>query len=271
MTELIIAIVLGIIEGLTEFLPVSSTGHLIIANQVLGIAENDPFWNTFNIVIQTGAILAVVILFWKQLFPFQPSLSKEGQTVIWQRWGKTLIAFIPAAVLGFLLDDFIEEHLFNPTTVAIALVVGGLLLIFLERLRHGGKYDSVENMPIWLALGIGLFQCLAMIPGTSRSAATIIGALLLGASRPTAATFSFYLAIPTIMAASGYKMLKADFAFNGTQMAALAVGFVVSFIVAWAVIKFFMSYIARHDFKLFGWYRIALGGAILALIALGWF
>lgn len=270
---LLLAILLGLVEGLTEFLPVSSTGHLILANRLLGIPAGDTFWNAFNIIVQAGAILAVIFFFWKRLFPFSPGLEKVQQNNIWMRWGKSLLAFLPAAVLGVLFDDLIDAYLFNPITVSIALIVGGVLLLFLENREHRGSIASVEEMPWGTALGIGFIQCVAMIPGTSRSAATIIGALLLGTNRYTAAEFSFFLAIPTIMGASAYKtykLLKSGLVLANEQWMALGVGFLVAFVSAWLVIAVFMRYIQHNDFKVFGWYRIALGTIVLGLVAIGW-
>jgi undecaprenyl-diphosphatase len=205
----------------------------------------------------------------KKLFPFQPGLSAEESKNIWERWFKAVVAFIPAAILGFLLDDFIEAKLFNTVTVSIALLVGGIILYWIESRRSAATFDSVEKMSYTTAFFVGLIQCLAMIPGTSRSAATIIGAMLLGASRPAAAEFSFFLAIPTIAAASGYKLLKAGFDFTSSQWMTLGVGFVVSFAVAYWVVSVFMKFISTNDFKPFAYYRIVLGVILLALLGLG--
>jgi undecaprenyl-diphosphatase len=272
MTEILLAILLGIVEGLTEFLPVSSTGHLILANRFLGIDEHDTFWKAFDIIVQGGAILSVVFYFWKRIFPFAPGLDRPQQQVIWLRWGKTLLAFVPAAVLGVLFDDLIEEYLLFPVPVSVALIVGGILLLVLENRQHKGQIASIEEMPWLTALLIGLIQCLAMVPGTSRSAATIIGGLLLGTNRYTAAEFSFFLAMPTIMGASvfkTYKLLKSGLVLDTVQWTALGVGFLVSFVSAWLVIAVFMRFIQHNNFSSFGWYRIALGALVLALVGLG--
>ncbi len=254
MTDIIKSIILGIVEGLTEFLPVSSTGHLILVNQFLSFQED--FTKLFDIVIQVGAILAVVIYFWKDIIPKNFNILKSPEHL--DLWKKVLVAVIPALVIGALAADFIEAKLFNPQTVAISLFIGGVILIFIERRKHNFKYEKVQELPYRVALYIGLFQCLAMIPGTSRSASTIIGALLLGSSRKLAAEFSFYLAIPTLVAASGYSLLKSHLAFSAHDMIILITGFLVSFGVAWMVIAFFMNFIRKHTFEVFGYYRIIL-------------
>lgn len=262
MSELVIACILGIVEGFTEFLPISSTGHLILVNNFVDFTGS--FANMFNIVIQLGAILSVTVYFRERLFPFRKA---DG---LWERqkaldlWKKTMVGVSPALVFGALLGNYIEELLFNPTTVATALVVGGILLIVIERKPRLSSINSIQNLSYRLAFSIGLIQCLAMIPGTSRSAATIIGAMLLGTSRVVAAEFSFFLAIPTMVAASGYSLLKMGTDISLSQIQVLAVGFVVSFIVALLVIAAFMSYISRKTFTPFGYYRIALGLIVLA-------
>lgn len=262
MSDLIIAIILGIVEGLTEFLPVSSTGHLILLNQWLSFSKE--FTVIFDIFIQLGAILAVIIYFRKDIFPAKLHLFIEKEYISF--WMKILTAFMPALVFGVILADIIEMHFFNPLTVTISLFTGGILLIIFDRKSRLAAYSSVSEMPYRIAIYIGMFQCVAMIPGTSRSAATIIGALLLGCSRKLAAEFSFYLAIPTIMAASVYSVFKSSGSFSGSDIILLATGFVVSFAVALAVIKFLMSYIQKHTFVIFGYYRI-----FLAVILAFWF
>jgi len=263
--SLIKAAILGIVEGVTEFLPISSTGHLIIVNQ--WISFNADFTKFFDIVIQLGAILSVVVFFWNRLWPF--GKDKEKNKEIWSIWSKTIVGVLPAIVIGALLANKIEEKFFNPLTVAVMLIVGGAVLIALERRKKEATINSVKAVSYKTAIGIGFIQCIAMIPGTSRSAATIIGAMLLGASRVVAAEFSFFLAIPTMVAASAYSLLKYKSHITGAETAILAVGFVVSFIVALAVIKFFMNYIQKHSFKNFGIYRIALGALVLLLFAIG--
>lgn len=260
--DIIKAIVLGIVEGVTEFLPISSTGHLIIVNQWLSFRE--PFTLVFDVVIQLGAILAVVIYFWDRLWPFGRDAEKNKRT--WSVWFKTIVAVVPSLVAGALLKDAIEAKLFNPLSVALALIVGGIALIAIERLMRRPKNASLVELSYPTALAIGVFQCLALVPGTSRSAATIIGAMLLGLSRVAAAEFSFFLAIPTIAAASAYSLLKHGASFTSSEITVLAVGFIVSFVVAFGVIKFLMKYIQSHTFTAFGWYRIALGALVLALL-----
>ena len=266
------AAILGIVEGVTEFLPISSTGHLIIVNQ--WISFDADFTKLFDIVIQLGAILSVVVFFWNRLWPF--GKDKEKNKEIWSIWSKTIVGVLPAIVIGAILANKIEEKFFNPLTVAVMLVIGGIVLIWLESRKTGtvplsnskrglSPFSSVKEMTYRTAIYIGFFQCLAMIPGTSRSAATIIGAMLLGASRIVAAEFSFFLAIPTMVAASAYSLLKYKSHITGAEIAILAIGFIVSFAVALAVIKFFMNYIQKHSFKNFGIYRIVLGMLVLML------
>lgn len=255
------AILLAVVEGVTEFLPISSTGHLILLDQFVLLSADKAFTDTFIIVIQAPAILSVVLYFWKELWPFAGDMERRRETVA--LWFKIAAAFAPAAVLGVLLDKHIEALLSQPSTVAVALIVGGIILIILERRHKAPRILEAARLNYWTALGIGFFQCLAMIPGTSRSAATIIGAMLLGASRPVAAEFSFFLAIPTMLAATGYKLVFSGASFTVQQWAALAVGGVVSFITAYGVVAFLMHYIRRHDFQLFGYYRIVLGAIVL--------
>lgn len=252
--ELVKAVILGIVEGLTEFLPVSSTGHLILVNQWL--AYSPEFTVLFDVFIQLGAILAVILYFRNDIFPPNPAHMIKKEFLLF--WSKILTAFAPAVVFGLLLADFIEEQLFNVLTVSIALFVGGILLLVLDGRKRTSRVFSVQEMSYQTALFIGLFQCLAMIPGTSRSAATIIGALVLGCSRKLAAEFSFYLAIPTILAASVYSMVKNQAHFSVDNFLILSTGFVVTFFVAMGVIKFLMNFIKKHSFVAFGYYRIVL-------------
>lgn len=261
MNVFLSVIILGIVEGLTEFLPISSTGHLILMNQFISLDEN--LAEVFNIVIQLGAILSVVIYFRKKLFPFGTLKTNLEKKATWDIWKKTIVGVIPALFFGALFDDHIKELLFNPITVSIALVLGGVILIAIEKKNTPGRIQSIGMLSYKTAFFIGLIQCLAMIPGTSRSASTIIGAMLLGASRVVAAEFSFFLAIPTMAAASGYSLLKAYDMLSFSQLQVIAVGFIVSFLVAWAVIAGFMSYISKKDFKPFGYYRIILGCIVL--------
>lgn len=262
MSDIIKAIILSIVEGLTEFLPISSTGHLILVNH--WIEFKGSFANTFDVIIQFGAILSVVLLYWPKLYPFKK--SKRDTKNAFKMWYKVLIAFIPAMIFGALLSDTIEEHFFNPITVAIMLVLGGFVIIILENRKKIYKFESIDDMSYKTAFFIGLFQCLAMIPGTSRSAATIIGAMLLGSSRKAAAEFSFFLAVPTMAAATVYSILKKGIYFNSSELLILLLGVFVSFIVALAVITVFMNYIKKKDFKLFAYYRIILGVFILSSV-----
>jgi len=259
------ALILGIVEGITEFLPISSTGHLIIVNQFVGFTEQ--FANMFNVVIQLGAILSVVVYFRKRLIPSGNNKSSENQR-IYHLWKKTIIGVIPALAIGALAGDYIEERLFNTTVVALALIVGGIILLYIENRKPLNRITSVDHLTYKTALLIGLIQCLAMIPGTSRSAATIIGAMLLGASRVVAAEFSFFLAIPTMAAASGYTLLKSGTLLTGHEFLVVACGFGVSFVVAWLVIAGLMNYISKRDFKPFAYYRIVFGLFVLAYFSI---
>lgn len=264
------AIILGIVEGLTEFLPVSSTGHLIITERFISLSQNSSFVAAFQVIIQLGAILSVVVLFWKKLFPFGQGNEHCKKTL--NLWTLVIIGVLPAAVLGFLFDDFIEEKLFSPLIVALALIFYGIVLIVLENGKKSNTPATITDvnlLPFKFALAIGFFQCLAMVPGTSRSAATIIGAMLLGLSRIAAAEFSFFLAIPTMFGASLLKIVKQGLSFSSFEWVIIAVGFTVSFLVALGVIKLFMDYIGKKDFAVFGWYRIVLGIIVLTLIFSG--
>lgn len=249
MVQYLTATILGIVEGFTEFLPISSTGHLILVNQWISFSKN--FTLLFDVVIQLGAILAVVVFFWKRLWNFD-------------LWSKTIVGVLPAIIIGALFASKIEEKLFNPWTVAIALLIGGIIILIVEKAKKSPTITSINNLSFKTAFFIGLVQCLSMIPGTSRSAATIIGAMIFGASRVVAAEFSFFLAIPTMVAASAWSLFKYRALLGASQIYVLAIGFIVSFVVALVVIKFFMSYVQKHNFKIFGWYRIVLGIIIIA-------
>lgn len=255
MDLIIKAIILGIIEGLTEFLPVSSTGHLIIANKFLSFQGE--FANVFNIVIQTGAILAVIIYFRDKVFPKFD--SKEHMKNYVSLWSKVIVGIIPAGILGVAFGDQIEEILFHPLPVAITLIIGAGLIIIAENFDKRATVNTEHQITYKQALFIGLFQCLALIPGMSRSASTIVGGLFNGLSRAVAAEFSFFLAIPTLLGAALIKLLKAGFAFSSFEWVILLVGTLVSFIVAYFVIAFFMNYIKKKDLKPFAYYRIILG------------
>lgn len=266
MNDIVKSIILGIVEGVTEFLPISSTGHLIIVNQFVDFTG--PFAYMFDIIIQLGAILSVVVYFWDKLTPFGKNKGSAERKETIDLWKKTIVGVIPAMGIGLVLGSYIKEHLFNPVTVATALIIGGFVLIYLERRKRESTINSISSLTYANAFLIGFIQCLAMVPGTSRSAATIIGAMLIGASRLVAAEFSFFLAIPTMCAASAYSLLKADTALTGDQYLVLGVGFAVSFIVALLVIAGFMKFISRRDFILFGYYRIILGAAVLCYFLL---
>ncbi len=265
MYELILnAIILGVVEGVTEFLPISSTGHLIIVNHWITFSES--FTKVFDVVIQLGAILAVVLFFWSTLWPFSKDVLKRAEVA--SLWKKTLLAVVPALIIGGLFGSAIQQVLFTPWVVATALIVGGVILVLVERREVATHFETVSEISWRTALWIGLIQCLSMIPGTSRAAATIIGGRLLGASRVAAVEFSFFLAIPTMVAAAGYSLLKHGGNMSSAEWATLIVGFVTSFIVALGVIKFLMKYIQSHTMRMFGYYRIALGViVILYLIA----
>lgn len=263
--DFFVASLLAVIEGITEFLPISSTGHMILVEDYLKLGTDTGFADTFMVAIQLPAILAVVVYFWNVLWPF--GRAKDTARIIWL-WIKIVAAFLPAAILGFLFDDLIEAWLFNSVTVALALIVGGVILIALELRPPRNTMPTVHDICLGKGILIGLFQCLAMIPGTSRSAATIIGGMLLGASRPAAAEFSFFLAIPTMLGATTLKMLKNGLDFTPHQWGLLAVGSVVSFVVAYAVVAAFMRYIRSRSFAPFGYYRIALGLVVLLLLVL---
>lgn len=257
MFDIIKAIILGIVEGVTEFLPVSSTGHLILANQFISFSED--FTQKFDVIIQLGAILAVVMIYWQRLLPNRDNpMPKFIDT-----WSKIIIAVLPALLFGVLFHNQIETYLFNPITVAISLVFWGVIIIVIENIYIKTRINSIKDLTFRTAFFIGLIQCLGMIPGTSRAAMTIIGAVLLGASRLVAVEFSFFLAIPTMVAASTYSLYKMGFDVSSMEIAVLIVGFVTSFLVAWLVIRFFINYIANKDFKIFGYYRIALGVIVL--------
>lgn len=256
------AIILGIVEGLTEFLPISSTGHLILVNQYIKFTGS--FANLFDVVIQVGAILAVVVLYWKKLFPRLKDAQQSHE--VYNLWGKVVVAFIPAAISGKLLADQLEKHLFKPIPVAAALVVGALLLLWAERGQHKVKVESTASLSYRDAFLIGVAQCMALWPGMSRSASTIIGGLLLGLNREVAAEFSFFLAIPTLMGAAAYKLFQAGLHFSSSQWIALGIGTLVSFIVAMVVISAFINYLQTRRLAPFAYYRIALGALILILL-----
>ncbi len=264
--EYLNAILLAVVEGITEFLPVSSTGHLILAESLLQLGEDKAFTNAFIVIIQLPAILSVCIYFWAKLWPMKGG-TLDSKTVV--LWVKVIVAFLPAVVLGLLFDDVIEA-LFNDTAVAIALIVGGIIILLVERRTYEGATDSIHDLTYKQAISIGFCQCLAMIPGTSRSGATIVGGLLLGASRSVAAEFSFFLAIPTMVGATTYtmyKITKNGLEFTTHQWTLIAIGSIVAFLVAYAVVAFLMAFIQKHSFNVFGVYRIVIGVIVLLLVA----
>jgi len=269
MPILLIAILLGIVEGVTEFLPVSSTGHLILATELLGFDADK--WASFNVIIQLGAILAIVVLYWRTFWAVLEGLIKR-QAVSWRFVRNVVLGFLPSAILGVLLIDNIEALLGNATVVAWALIIGGVAILAIEKLHKPGEIVGVAEMPLRTVLGVGLVQCLAMVPGVSRSGATILGGLSLGVERRTAAEFSFFLAIPTMLGATTLEILRHHDALlagaGEVGFATVAVGFVVSFVVAIVIVKAFVAYISRHGFSPFAWYRIIAGAAALAWIAM---
>lgn len=268
MLDVLKVILLGIVEGITEWLPVSSTGHLILVGNVLKPGLSDAFMEMFNVVIQLGAIMAVVVLYFHKLNPFSPKKTQKQKLLTWQMWIKVLIACVPAAVVGLLFDDILDKIFYKPLPVAVMLIVYGVLFIIVENRNEGRKpaVRRISELDIKMLLWIGAFQMLALIPGTSRSGATIVGALIIGVSREVAAEFTFFLAIPVMFGASLLKLVKFGFAFTSTELIILIVGVVVSFVVSILAIKFLMGYIKKHDFKVFGWYRIILG-----ILVLGYF
>ena len=261
--EILKASILGVVEGITEWLPVSSTGHLILMDEFLKLNMTPEFMSVFNVVIQLGAIFAVLLFYFNKLNPFSKTKTQLEKTSTISLWSKVVVAVMPSAILGVLFDDYIEAKFFNPVTVSIMLVVYGIIMIIMESRKTNSKIEKVEDLTYKTAIAIGMFQCLALIPGTSRSASTIIGAVLLGTSRFVATEFSFFLAIPTMLGASALKLVKAGLMFSGFEWMILGVGTVISFVVSVIVIKMLLDYIKKHDFKVFGYYRIILGILIL--------
>lgn len=262
--EMLKVILFGIIEGFTEWLPISSTGHLILAENIVHLNQPEDFWNVFKVVIQLGAILAVVLLYWDRLWPFSPKKSPAQKKGTWILWTKIIIACLPAAVVGLPLDDIIDSHLSTPTIIAATLILYGIFFIVIEQANKGRSFpiNKTSKVSYRTALLIGAFQCLSLIPGTSRSGATILGAMLLGCSRAVAAEFSFFLGIPVMFGASLLKIVKHGFSFTGAQVFILLFGMAVAFLVAVFTISFLMKYIRKHDFKAFGYYRIVLGAIV---------
>ena len=265
--EILKVIFLGVVEGITEWLPVSSTGHMLLVDEFLQLNASEAFKEMFFIVIQLGAILAVVVLFWQKMLPFQ---VKDKSKPFWKKdtlslWLKVVVACIPGAVVTLLFDDFIEAHLHTPAVIAGALIAYGVAFLLVEGWNKTRKprIRALSEITYSTALLIGLFQVLSIIPGTSRSGATIIGALILGVSRVVAAEFTFFLAVPVMFGMSALKLMKFGFAFTGAELLVLLLGMAVAFLVSLAVIRFLMNYIRKHDFRAFGWYRIALGALVL--------
>lgn len=266
LIEILKAVILGIVEGITEWLPISSTGHMILVEEFIQLDASAAFKEMFFVVIQLGAILAVVVLYFHKLNPFSPQKSTEEKKATMDIWYKVVVGVLPAAVLGLLLDDWLNEHFYNYVVVAIMLIVYGVLFILIEN-RNRGKQGEIQSFPqlsYRTAFIIGLFQCLSLIPGTSRSGATILGAITVGTSRPIAAEYSFFLSIPIMFGASFLKLMKFGFSFTSLELAVLGTGMVVAFLVSVVAIKFLMRYIQNNDFKAFGWYRIILGALVLA-------
>ena len=281
--ELLKAALYGLVEGITEWLPISSTGHMLLLDQFVSLDVSQDFWNMFLVVIQLGAILAVCVLYFSRLNPFSRKKDREERRDTWVLWAKIVVACIPAAVVGIPLDDWMEEHLSSPYVVAAALIFYGVIFIALEtwRANHAVKKTSARHMAEELpetandiswpqAIGIGFFQILSLVPGTSRSGSTIIGGLTLGCSRPAVCEFTFFLAIPVMFGASALRLVKfflGGGSFTLTEAALLGVGCIVAFVVSLLVIKFLMAYVRKHDFRPFGWYRIVLGIAVIVYFA----
>ena len=268
MLELLKAVLFGIVEGITEWLPVSSTGHMILLDELVKLDVSEAFYEMFQVVIQLGAILAVILLFFRKLNPFALSKTAAQKKDTWNLWFKVVVAVLPSAIIGVLLDDWMDEHLYNYIVVAITLIVYGVAFLLVEQ-RNDGKRTAVAevgDIDLRTALLIGCFQCLSLIPGTSRSGATILGAIFLGVSRSAGAEFSFFLAIPTMLGASALKLLKfvlEGATVTGLELGVLAVGCVVSLIVSLLVIKGLMAFVRKHSFRVFGVYRIVLGALVL--------
>ena len=276
MLEILKAVLFGVVEGITEWLPISSTGHMILLNEFVKLNVSSQFWDMFLVVIQFGAILAVILLYWKTIWPLGIYRHRKRTRILWKNdtlslWGKTIVACIPAGVVGVLLDDWLDEHLYNWLVVAIMLILVGVAFLVVEKVMKDRKPQITELKDLGMkqALIIGMFQLIAAVfPGTSRSGATIIGGLMIGVSRTVAAEFTFILAIPVMAGASLLKMLKFGFHFTGMETAVLGTGMVVAFVVSVIVIRFLMGYIRKHDFKPFGWYRIVLGALVIVYFAL---
>ena len=268
--EILKAILQGIVQGVTEWLPVSSTGHILLLDSLWKMDASEAFFDVFKVIIQLGSILAVVVLYFHKLNPFSPKKNTEEKKSTWVLWAKVLVASLPAAAVGLVLDDVIDEHLSVPVVIAAALILYGIAFIWMESRGKAPQINTLEDISYKRALGIGAFQMLALIPGTSRSGSTILGATLLGTSRAVSAEFSFFMAIPVMFGASALKLVKCflldGYTFTPEEWLLLAVATVVSFLVSVLVIRFLMAFIKKHDFKPFGWYRIALGILVLLIL-----
>ena len=267
LVEILKAIVQGIIQGITEWLPISSTGHILLLDAVWKMDVSPEFFDVFKVIIQLGSIMAVVVLYFHKLNPFSPKKDTAEKANTWKLWLKVLIASVPAAIAGLALDDLIDEKLSVPVVIAAALILYGIAFIWMESRKKQPVVNSLQDISYARALGIGAFQMLALIPGTSRSGSTILGATLLGTARPVAAEFSFFMAIPVMLGASGLKVVKYfvldGYRFTAQEWAVLLIATVVAFVVSLVVIRFLMAFIKKHSFKVFGWYRIVLGAVVL--------
>lgn len=264
--EILKVVLQGIIQGITEWLPVSSTGHILLLDALWPMQVSEEFFNVFKVVIQLGSILAVLVMYFHRLNPFSPKKTATEKRQTWTMWGKVVVASIPTAVVGFTINDLVDEKLSVPLVIAAALVVYGVAFLLMERLAPSAKIHTIDDLSYPRALGIGAFQALSLIPGTSRSGSTILGGTVFGASREVAAEFSFFMAIPAMLGASGLKVLKfvlKGLTFTAGEWMALIIGTVVAFLVSLFAIRFLMAYIKKHDFKVFGWYRIALAAAVV--------
>lgn len=266
--EIIKSVILGVVQGITEYLPISSTGHMILVNEFLHLNFDSDFVNTFFVVIQLGSIMAVVVLYFKKLWPFDfKHTTRSERKKVWILWSKVLVGCIPAGVAGILFDDFIDVYLYKPMVIALALIIYGIIFIIVESCHITQSMNTLEDIDYITAANIGLFQMLALIPGTSRSGSTVIGGRILGVSKEAVSEFSFFMAVPVMAGATMLKLLKCGFGFNMIQWVVLLIGTLVAFVVSVISIRFLMNYIKKHDFKAFGVYRIVLG--ILVIVYFG--
>lgn len=266
--EIIKSVILGVVQGITEYLPISSTGHMILVNEFLHLNFDSDFVNTFFVVIQLGSIMAVVVLYFKKLWPFDfKHTTRSERKKVWILWSKVLVSCIPAGVVGILFDDFIDAYLYKPMVIALALIIYGIIFIIVESCHITQSMNTLEDIDYITAANIGLFQMLALIPGTSRSGSTVIGGRILGVSKEAVSEFSFFMAVPVMAGATMLKLLKCGFGFNMIQWVVLLIGTLVAFVVSVISIRFLMNYIKKHDFKAFGVYRIVLG--ILVIVYFG--